>query len=67
MAVPFARVTVSVWPPTVNWTCPSASAGVTLAVATMVPPAVTSIGSRVRSVAVVSASTLTVAWSELPL
>ena len=60
VAVPSARVTVSVWPPTVNSTCPSAVAGVTLAVATMVSPAMTCVASRVRSVWVASDSTCAV-------
>ena len=67
VAEPFATSTVRVWSPYSKRTWPSASAGVTLAVAWMVPPAVTWTGSSVRSVAVASDSTETPVWPVLPL
>ena len=51
--------------PAANSASPSAPAGVTVAVAWTVPPAVTVSGSRVRSVAVVSESTEMVVCPEL--
>ena len=65
VAVPFTTSTVRVWSPYSNRTWPSASAGVMAAVAWMVPPAVTWIGSSVRSVVVASDSTVTVPWPVL--